>query len=215
MHAWNDTEHKDNKPLACRKSTMTDYYFDIETAPSDPNDSKEKANLDPKTGKIITIQYQEVDPKTGMPIAPLTILKEWEKESSEQIILEKFKPLITCGCWDFIPLGYNLWFEFKFLKHKFKEYFNMDFPAEDFIGRPKNDLHLIGVILNEGNFRGSGLDSFTDKEHGGSKVPIWYREKNYDAIVDYVEKETDAFLKFWQSIKKELPLMFRRKTMLT
>ncbi len=190
---------------------MRDYYFDIETAPNDPNDPTGRANLDPKTGKIITIQYQEVDTGTGEPIAPLTILKEWEKESSERRILEQFKPLVTCNCWDFVPLGYNLWFEFKFLSHKFKEHFNMDFSAEDFIGRPKNDLHLIGVILNKGIFKGATLDSFTDKEHGGSKVPMWYREKNHDAIIDYVKKETDAFLKFWQRIKKELPSLFPRK----
>jgi hypothetical protein len=194
---------------------MTDYYFDIETASKDPNDPNRKANCDPKTGKIITIQYQKVDPETGVPTEPLTILKEWENEHSERIILEKFKPLITGNCWEFIPLGYNLWFEFKFLKQKFNEYFNIDFPAEDFIGRPKNDLQLIGVILNKGEFKGAKLNSFTDKEHDGSKIPIWYWERKYDAIVDYVVKESDAFLKFWQEIKSQLPQMFGKKTMQT
>lgn len=185
---------------------MVEYYFDIETVPRDPNDPNEKASLDPKTGKIITIQYQKVDTNTGSPLEPLTILKEWE--TSEHMILEQFKPLITVNPWDFIPLGYNLTFEFKFLRHKFKEYFDLDFSADDFLDRPKNDLKLVGVILNNGIFIGASLDSFTDKEHSGFKIPIWYREGKYDEIIDYVHKEADAFLTFWQKLKKELPRLF-------
>jgi hypothetical protein len=185
---------------------LAEYYFDIETVPKDPNDPNKKASLDPKTGKIVTIQYQKVDTNTGSPLEPLTILKEWE--SSERTILEQFKPLITMNQWNFIPLGYNLTFEFKFMRHKFKEYFDLDFSADDFMDRPKNDLKLVGVILNSGMFVGASLDSFTDKEHGGFKIPIWYREGKHDEIIDYVQKEADAVLTFWQKLKKELPQLF-------
>ena len=112
--------------------------------------------------------------------------------------------------WNFIPVGYNLSFEFKFLQYKFKEYFNIDFSAEDWLERPKNDLKLIGVILNHGYFKGATLDSFTDKEQGGSKIPIWYRSGDYHAILDYIDKETNAYLDIWRKLKKELPLMFPR-----
>ncbi len=183
---------------------MADYYFDIETAHKDPNDQNEEANRNPETGKIVTIQFQKLDAKTGVPIEPLTILKEWEAGSSERKILEEFKPYIITNVWNFIPLGYNLNFEFKFLRHKFKEYFNIDFSADEFLERPKNDLKLIGVILNDGIFKGATLDSFTDKEHGGFMVPIWYRKGDYDAILNYVRKETNAFLDVWQKLKKDL-----------
>lgn len=187
---------------------MSDYYFDIETVHTDPNDPNERANLDPRTGKIATIQYQRVNTKTGIPEEELTILKEWEEGSSERKILEQFKPLITTNPWNFIPLGYNLSFEFKFLRHKFKEYFDFDFSADDFLERPKNDLKLIGVILHDGQFVGATLDSFTDKEHGGYKIPLWYRERKWDKIIDYVKKEADAFLTSWQKLKRELPPLF-------
>lgn len=202
LRPYEDKEKSEENGLA-------DYYFDIETVPIDPKNPNDRASLDPKTGKIITIQYRRLNTSTGSPIEPLTILVEWDG-SSERKILELFKPLITGNPWDFIPLGYNLKFEFEFLRQKFKDYFDVDFSADDFMERPKNDLKLIGVILNDGIFKGATLDSFTDKEHGGFKVPVWYREKEYDRIIDYVRKEADAFLTFWQRLKKELPYLFAR-----
>ena len=186
---------------------MTEYYFDIKTANKDPNDTKELASMNPITGKIITIQYQQIESQTGLPIGPLTILKEWEDGSSERNILQQFKPLITGYCWDFIPLGTHLYFEFIFLKHKFKEYFNYDFSADDFFSRPMHDLKIIGVILNNGAFKGSSLDRFLNKE-SGYNIPVWYRNKQYDKIIDYIKTETEAYLKFWQKLKKELPRIF-------
>ena len=50
---------------------MVEYYFDIETySPG------EKPN--PETDKIITIQFQRMDLRTGKPREELVILKEWE-----------------------------------------------------------------------------------------------------------------------------------------
>jgi len=185
---------------------LADYYFDIETVPKKPNDLDRKANLEPSTGKIATIQYQKLDTRTGAPIEPLTILKEWT--SCERKILEEFKPFITTNPWHFIPVGYNLNFEFKFLRHKLREYFDHDFSADHFLERPKNDLKLIGVILNDGQFTGSTLDSFTDKKHGGEKIPIWYRQEEWDKIIDYVRMEANAFTAFWLQLKKQLPQLF-------
>jgi len=190
---------------------MTDYYFDIETVPKDPNDSNEKASLNPRTGKIATIQYQKLDSRTGTPEEELKILMEWE--SSEREILEKFKPLITGYAWDFIPVGYSLNFEYGFLKCKLKEYFNIEFHAEAFLERPKHDLHIIGVILNDGNFKGATLDSFTDKLHGGLYVPLWYKKQEYDKIEGYIRMEAESFLTFWQKLKKELPRLFPTKSL--
>ena len=187
---------------------MTDYYFDIETVPKKPNDLDKKANLEPSTGKIATIQYQKLDTRTGAPIESLTILKEWT--SCERKILEEFKPLATTNPWHFIPVGYNLNFEFKFLRHKLKEYFDLDFSADHLLDRPKNDLKLIGVILNDGQFTGATLESFTDKKHGGEKIPLWYKEEEWDKITGYVTMEANAFIAFWQELKKQLPQLFPR-----
>ena len=53
------------------------YYLDIETT-----------GLDPFRGKIITIQYMELERNTAKPVSPLKILKEWE--SDEKTIIKKF-----------------------------------------------------------------------------------------------------------------------------
>ena len=180
----------------------TDYYFDIETALKDPK-SDEKA-VDPNTAKIITIQYQRLDTQTGEPVEDLTVLKEWEDGNSEKKILEEFKPLITGWIFDFIPLGFGLKFEFKFLNNKLKEHFDQHFPAEAWIERPKNDLRMIGAILNNGIFKGASLDSFTDKEGNGKLVPTWYKDERYDEILNYVKNEAKATTDLWQKLKKLL-----------
>ena len=71
-------------------------------------------------------------------------------------------------------------------------------------------LKLIGVILNDGQFTESTLDSFTDKKHGGEKIPFWYKEEEWDKITDYVRMEANAFIAFWQELKTQLPQLFPR-----
>jgi len=60
---------------------MAEYYFDIETySPGErPN---------PEKDKIIVIQYQKIDLRSGEPRGDLIILKEWE--SSEKEIVTQF-----------------------------------------------------------------------------------------------------------------------------
>ena len=92
---------------------MTKFYFDVETT-----------GFDPKVDKIITIQYWQLDDKNA-PVGDLTILKEWE--SSE----ENF---------GFIPVGFNLPFEFRFLSHKFSEYGEHVDPFKIIHDKPHLDL---------------------------------------------------------------------------
>ena len=184
---------------------MAEYYFDIETAHKDLDSPDPRGNLDPKRGRIIIISYQQLDSRTGEQIGPLTILKEWD--SSEKEILEEFRPLITQNWWNFIPIGYNLNFEFKFLREKFKEYFGFDFSCDKWLERPKKDLISIGVMMNRGAFKGATLDSFTNKPTDGSKVPVWYREGSdgYTRISDYVKEEAEAFVTAWRTLKRDIP----------
>jgi hypothetical protein len=178
------------------------YYFDIETVPLVRFTEDEQASFDPSKSKIITIQYQELDSKTGNPISDLTILKEWQSSSSEEAIVTKFKEVfIDNGIWSFIPVGNNLLFEYRFLKYKLKQYCNLD---RLYLGhRPMIDLKHILIILNGGRFRGCA--ELVGKSHRARNMPQWYASKNYDIIEEYIIEEAKNFAAVYSILKKEVP----------
>ena len=171
---------------------MGNYYFDIETT-----------GLDPKKNKIITIQYQELDRNSGEAVGDLVILKEWE--STEKEILEKFiadSKIASNYAFDFIPSGYNLGFEHNFLKERTALH---SLNPLDILSKPFLDLRAFGIIMNKGEFKGSGLDKLTGKETSGRNVPIWYQNKDFDRIIKYIENETKSFIEFNAWLYKEMP----------
>ena len=171
---------------------MGNYYLDIETT-----------GLDEVESKITTIQYVELERSTGKQIGEITILKEWEL--GEEGILKKFIEDSTISknyAFDFIPVGYNLGFEHKFLLEKSSKY-NL-FPIT-ILSRPCIDLHSIGILMNKGEFRGSGLDKLTGKSHSGSPVIHWYDVKKYDEIINYIKNETTEFIKWYVWLHEKLP----------
>ena len=54
---------------------------------------------------------------------------------------------------DCIPVGYNLGFEHKFLMAKSRLY---GLPEINVLSHPCIDLHSIGIMMNRGEFKGSG-----------------------------------------------------------
>src|SRR3989344_7480866 len=104
---------------------MVEYYFDIETySPG------EKPN--PETDKIVTIQFQRIDLRTGKPREELVILREWE--SSEEQVVKTFYNMFfekNNSVWDFIPVGFNLNFEWEFLISKFEKYIGKRFTSKE------------------------------------------------------------------------------------
>jgi hypothetical protein len=191
---------KPYKPMNSFHS-MAKYYFDIETygpnlAPS------------PFTDRIITIQYQPLDDVTGKAVGDLTILKEWE--SNEHEMLKKFWPMLKK--WEFIMVGNNLSYERRFLIEKARQYnwtnlneyqLNYEFPCID--------LQSLFVVLNKGQFRGSGMHNFTEKKMDGSSIKGWYENRDYARIEEYVKDEAAGFVKFYSEICSKLPEIFPRK----
>ena len=177
--------------------SMGNFYLDIETS-----------GLDPKRDKIITIQYQELHRSTGEAIGPLIILKEWE--SSERDIIEKFsqESRITDDYpFTFVPIGYNLGFEHNFLKERTAIH---SLNPIDVLNKPFIDLRAVGVIMNKGEFKGSGLDKITGKPTGGGQIPVWYKNREYGKIVEYIEIEAREFIKLNTWLYKELPDFLER-----
>ena len=173
---------------------MASFYLDIETT-----------GLDPKTDKIITIQFQELDRYTGEAIGQLIILKEWE--SSEKQIISEFiekSGILEDYDFSFVPVGYNLRFEHNFLK--FRSEIN-GLSSLDILNIPFIDLMAVGILLNDGQFKGSGLSNLTGKKGDGSQIPVFYQNKEYDKIIDYIKNETEEFIKFNVWLYKKMPAL--------
>ena len=143
---------------------MGTYYLDIETT-----------GLDPRNAEIITIQYQELERRTGLPLGDLTVLKSWE--SSEKEILNQIacRTRITDDYrFAFIPVGYNLGFEDRFLRGRPQAH---GLPAIDVLSRPCIDLQGPAILMNRGEFKGASLDKITAKSQSGGSVPDWVPER--------------------------------------
>lgn len=178
---------------------MAEYYFDIETY--SPGESP-----NPETDKIITIQFQRINLRSGEPRGELKILKEWES-SEKEIVTRFFNQFFREGLriWDFIPVGFNLNFEWEFLISKFKKYLGKEFTSRDLhYKRPHLDLKPVVVLLNDGKFVGAKLDKFTNKSHDGKLVKEWYKNEQYDKIEQYIKDEAKLFLEFLQKIMKNI-----------
>ena len=171
---------------------MPNFYFKIETT-----------GLNPKENKILSIQYQELDRNTGESKGELIILKEWE--SSEKAILSKF--LSESGirydyAFSFIPVGYNLSFENNFLKQRTQLH---NLPSPEILKKPFLDLRAIGILMNHGEFKGSGIDNLTGKEKVGNNLPVWHNNGEYEKIIGYIKIQTKNFIKFNSWLYKKLP----------
>ena len=174
---------------------MANYYFDIETT-----------GLDPEKCKIITIQFQELDSFSGEAKGELIILKV--RESSEREILEKFIRMsgICESKWNFIPHGYNLKFEHDFLMKRAEIY---GLPKIDILGGPFVDLHPIGIMMNRGRFKGSGLGDITEKVGDGLDILEMWAFDAYDKIEKYIRKEASEYIRFYVWLKKRMPELLK------
>ena len=170
-------------------------YLDIETT-----------GLDPLQSKIITIQYMELERNTAKPVGQLKILKEWE--SDEKTILTKFiSDFVPENQWAFIPIGFNLQFEHKFL---WQRCISNGLQPVDILNGPFLDLKTVAVLMNKGEFKGASLHNITDKPRSGSNIPNLYSEKKYEEIENYIKNETDEFSKFCVRLYEEMPQLFTR-----
>lgn len=172
---------------------MPHYYIDIETT-----------GLDENNDEIITIQYQKVSVVTGEPMGPLIILKTWEH--GEEDIVKEIAALLLGDIWDFVPVGNNLIFEFKFLSAKIKKYLGKEIDVEYFISRPHIDIKPIMILANGGKFKGYHL--VLGKKGSGADVPLWYQEGRFNLIEDYIQDETKCVLEFVSKVQQTLGNVF-------
>lgn len=184
---------------------MSEIYFDVEVAYQGRAAEllRKGASPTPANCKIITVQYQFLDEK-GREKGELQIFKEWE--SSEEEVIKKAYSLINPQTkWDIIPVGQNILFDLGMLKGRALEY-GIKY-SEWFLYHELPAIDLKGILLGMNGFvfKDSGLDKFTGKESSGVHVPLWYANKEYEKILDYIKKETKEFIEFYSKLKILLP----------
>ena len=178
-------------------SRITEYYFDIETTDKDFDKAE-----------IISIQWQRLNGFTGESIDKINILKRWD--SSEQDILKKFYPNLTCRPFDFIFVGKNLYFDFCILNERLQHYGLGKIDLRCLNERVSLDIKPILILMNDGRFK--GYDKIMPKTNPttNNMIPKFFEEKKYAEIVRYIEDEAKDFTKAYQIIKKDIAQLKNR-----
>ncbi len=173
---------------------MTEYYFDIESW--DPNTT---GRPDAKTGRVVAAAYQPI--AFGRPRGPLKILKGWEGGDETKIL----KSVAQLGVLDlepdpfgFVPVGTNLDFDLGFLIARMAladvRRSSVEETLRIFRDKPRIDIKTCLLLMNEGRFKGSGLDSFTSLKRGkGNTVLGLWERRDYTAIETYIRREAAGF----------------------
>jgi hypothetical protein len=154
--------------------------------------------------EIITIQWQELDRYNGKPIGELNVLKRWE--SSEEDILKRFCPNLTCYYWNFIFIGKNLFFDFCMLNERLEHFGLGEIDLRCLNERVSLDIKPILVMMNNGFI---GYDKVLPKTNPITvdMIPTFYRDGKYAEIIKYIEDEAKDFIKAYQTLKQKMPLL--------
>ena len=173
---------------------LTLFYFDIETTGDDPQ-------LD----RIVSVQYQQLADDFE-PVGALQILAEWEWGEKQVLQTILGKGLLE-PTWDFVPVGNRLRFDLTFAIERSTKWQLIEWDAATlkrfWYAKPVLDLQPVLVLMNRGEFRGSSLHRFSDKE-SGSRVPVLYRKGQLAEILAYVTRERDAALDLLRAARDTL-----------
>lgn len=129
-------------------------------------------------------------------MAPLQIMAEWEW-GEKQIIQMALEKGVLQPNWDFVPVGNRLRFDLTFLIERATKWNLIQWDSATlkyfWFTKPLLDLQSILILMNRGQFAGSSLHAFADKDPG-ARVPALYRKGAYEDIIAYVTQEHEAAL---------------------
>lgn len=179
---------------------MPEFYFDIETT-----------GINPASDSIVTIQWHDLSTRNYADVMP-RILCAWD--TSEREILRTFLvwSRFFTEPWNFIPVGFNLDFEMRFIFIRAKAH-GLIPPEAKFeelaAAKPRKDLKHIVVLMNGGSFKGASLENFSAKPSSGHEVIQALQEGNHDKIFDYIQKEMWGFIRLYARLETDLPRYWR------
>jgi len=180
--------------LASTGGPLTLFYFDQETTGDDPQQDR-----------ILTVQIRQLD--DGLePVGELQIMAEWEW-GEKQIIQMALDKGVLQPDWDFVPVGNRLRFDLTFLIERATKWGLIKWDAATlkyyWFAKPILDLQPVLILMNRGQFTGSSLHAFADKDRG-TRVPALYRKGAYADIIAYVAQEQEAALDLLREAKRVL-----------
>jgi hypothetical protein len=172
------------------------YYFDIETT-----------GIDPVKCQIISVQVVGLAQNAGTVCRPFKMFKAWEL--GEKGMLEKALEYVEAYDpypFKFIPVGYNLDFEDRFISTRM-DILGMKRLPMGVVSyeRPRIDLRPIGAILCKGEFKGSSLTVISGKKGTGKDVLEFYQNGQFDKIEEYAKQEAEEYIRFLDWLFKVLP----------
>ena len=181
MHLQSDN---DVVPKPIGLIALTEYYFDIETS---------------RTG-VIAFAFQEIQ-----HYAPVGGLQIWliRTASDEKIMLKGVQDLGVLDWreerrWRFVPVGTNLRYDFTVLIDRMTATGVRRWTPREILAlfeeKPRKDIHDTLVLMNDGEFKGSGLDTFTTLKTVSSKeVPKMWDRRDLPSIEKYIRDDAAAF----------------------
>lgn len=170
----------------------------------------ETTGLDPYQEQVLTIQTHRIGPD-GNGIGTTTVHKAWL--DGEEAIVRRFleETEFFRSPWNFVPVGFNLGFELKWLFVKAKQFGILPQHSRfEALDKPRIDLKDIAVMMNGGRLKGAKLENFSPKMGSGDIVVKAIQAQDYATIEHYVMQETDAFLTLYKELLQEMPQAWRR-----
>ncbi|MFX0115048.1 MAG: hypothetical protein ACFFB3_10915 [Candidatus Hodarchaeota archaeon] len=176
----------------------------------------EKSGWNPHVDKIIAISFHELEKETGKPVGELKILSEWG--SSEPTIIEEFIQILDLeNPWSFVPIGFDLRSDFRFLRIRTLKALGISLPWEFLYETlPAIDLLPIAILMNKGRFKGTNLawvlGHTEPKRTETMLVNQWVQAQDYERVISYIHAKKDRFLDFYRYLRHEMPLAWARHT---
>lgn len=171
-------------------------------------------DMDFANSPIISIAYQQMDIKTGIPEGELTILKSWESDEKTIVnkFLQVFNPFNTDSKskWDFVPVGFNLSFDFITLLYRWQLH-GIKVNSVQLFRCPHLDIQPVVTMFNHGIFKGATLENYSTKEGSGGDIKGMLEKKDYSAIEHYISSETTSFLELYRYMVTRLPELWKTK----